>query len=179
MKEDFKDLTQFKDFELKKQPPSEAYTFSGNGFEWGFTIVFSAGRIFLAGDAGENVFVIGGGTNKELKDWLINVNITYALSKSHQGQDYFDKEYAEQNIRNDLKASLYSSEKINSLIDQLDFESHDLLQISMRELPDDFPDFWELNLKDWSPMQKMQYKQLLFAGKYLKEMQEDEGGQER
>lgn len=168
MKRDFKNLDEFKDFKLKKQPESEAYTFSGNGFEWGFTIIFSAGRIFLAGDAGENVFVVGG-TNKELKKWLVDVDITYALSKSHQGMEYFDKEYAEQKIRQDLKSSDYSSEKIESLISQLDFDSHDLLQNSMRELPDDFPDFWELNLKDWSPMQKMQYKQLLFAGKYLKE----------
>jgi len=168
MKEDFKNLDQFKDFKLIKQPEVEAYTFRGSGFEWAFTIVFSAGRIFIAGDAGENVFVIGG-TNKELKDWLIDVDITYALSKSHQGQEYFDKEYAEQKIRDDLKSSDYSPEKIESLINQLDFDSHDLLQNSMRELPADFPDFWELNLKDWSPMQKMQYKQLLFAGKYLNE----------
>ena len=88
MKEDFKDLTEFKDFELKKQPLSEAYTFSGKGFEWAFTILFSVGRIFLAGDAGENVFVIGG-TNQELKNWLIGVDINYALSKSHQRQEYY------------------------------------------------------------------------------------------
>ena len=173
MKEDFKNLDQFKDFKLVKQPESEAYTFSGKGFEWGFTIIFSTGRIFLAGDAGENVFVIGG-TNKELKDWLVDVDITYALSKSHQGQDYFDKESAEQKIRNDLEASECSPEKINTLIGKLDFDSHELLQNSMRDLPEDFPDFWELNLKDWSPMQKMQYKQLLFAGKFLHDAKQKE-----
>lgn len=37
MKENFKNLEEFKDFKLSKQPESEAYTFKGSGFEWGFT----------------------------------------------------------------------------------------------------------------------------------------------
>lgn len=171
MKEEYKNLEQLKDFYLKEKPGVDAYTFRGKDFQWGFTIIFSTGRIFLSGDAGDNVFTIGG-TIHELKEWLIDVDIDYALSKSHQGKEYFDKEYAENYFRERLQdEDTYSQTEIDGIIEDLDFDSHELLQNSMSLLSKQFPDYWELNLRCWSPMQKMQYKQLLFAGKYLKDAQ--------
>ncbi|MFA4870993.1 MAG: hypothetical protein WC623_22530 [Pedobacter sp.] len=166
MKKDFKNLEQFKDFVLREKPDVEAYTFRGKDFQFGFTMVLTAGRIFISGDAGDNVFTVGG-SNQELKNWLINVDIDYALSKSHQKREYFDKDYAEKYIREMLLEERYHDWEINRIIEHLDFSSHDLLLNSMSNLPKIFPDYWECNLLQWSPMQVMQYKQLLFAGKYF------------
>lgn len=173
MKEDFKNLEQLKDFYLKEKPEVEAYTFRGKGVEWGFTIIFSAGRIYIGGDAGDNVFTIRG-TNQELKDWLIGVDLGYALSKSHQGKEYFDKDFAEEYLREELQEDEIEPLEIDEIIESLDFSCHELLLNSMSEHRDNFPEISEYRLLGWSPMQKMQYKQLLFAGKFLHDAKQKE-----
>lgn len=165
------DLTEFKEFDLQRKPEVESYTFRGKDFQWWFNVTFTEGRIYLSGDAGDNVFIVRG-TNEELKRWLIDVDLDYMHSKSHQGREYYDNEYAEKYIRDRLLDEAAHTEKeVQTIIEQLDFSSHELLQNSMcstKELLNIFPDYWELNLLGWSPMQKMQHKQLLFAGNWFK-----------
>lgn len=169
------DLTEFKEFDLQRKPEVESYTFRGKDFQWWFNITITEGRIYLSGDAGDNVFIVRG-TNEELKKWLLDLDMDYALGKSYQGREYFDGERAEKYIKARLlDEAAHTEEEAQAIIEQLDFSSHVLLQNSMcstEKLYKIFPDYWELNLLGWSPMQKMQYKQLLFAGAWFKAQRE-------
>ncbi|MDD3813266.1 MAG: hypothetical protein PHZ02_01360 [Desulfocapsaceae bacterium] len=152
--------------------PIESYTFRDpkSSVYW-FNITFVEGRIIITGDCGDNVFVVGG-TNEDLKNWLIDLDMDYALGKSKQGREYYDREYAERYIKERLTDDGERTEdEAKAIMEQLDFENHILLQNSMRatnELLKIFPDYWELRLWRWNNYQKMQYKQLVFAGKFLR-----------
>lgn len=190
------DLSEFKDFDLIRKAivankatdemlqffcpnsakllemnlPIESYTFRGKDSIYWFNITFVEGRIIITGDSGDNVFIVGG-SNTELKNWLINLDIDYALGKSKQGREYYDREYAENCIKDRLREA-HDEDETKAIMEQLDFSHHILLQNSMctaNDILKIFPDYWELNLYVWSPMQKMQYKQLVFAGKWLKQ----------
>ena len=167
-------LSQLRDAPIELILPIESYTFRGNGSVYWFNITFVEGRIIITGDAGDNVFIVGV-SNEDLKNWLINLDMDYALGKSRQGRKYYDKDRVEKYIKDKLlDEAAHTEDEAKAIMDQLDFSSHVLLQNSMcstNELCKIFPDYWELNLFDWSPMQKIQYKQLVVAGKMIKEME--------
>jgi hypothetical protein len=153
--------------------PIESYTFRNptSGTYW-FNITFVEGRIIITGDCGDNVFVVGG-TNEELKNWLINLDMNYALGKSKQGREYYDSQRAVEIIKDILITNYYMDDKKSGeIIRKLDFENIYALGESLHEYTDIYTG--DLRLLDWSPMQKMQYKQLVFAGKFLRVMVKEE-----
>ena len=64
-----------------------------------------------------------------------------------------------------------TEQDIKDILDKLDFSNIQSLMQSLSELNDLFPDFWEMEagLLQWSPMAKMQYKQLKYAGEWLRD----------
>ncbi|MDP2788887.1 MAG: hypothetical protein Q8O46_02435 [bacterium] len=169
-------LTEFKDFSLIRKPEVESYTFRGKDFVYWFNITFAEGRIFLTGDCGDNVFTVRETDIAGLKNWLLNLDEGYALGKGIHKHDYFEEDYATNAIKEHLEDQEYPEDKINEIISQLDFSSCDTLLNSMcstKELLDIFPEYWEMGVMtlQWSPMLKMQYKQLKFAGDWLRNIE--------
>lgn len=182
------DLSEFKDFtlvratsnesyinkctnilklDMEKLLPIESYTFRGKDSIYWFNITFVEGRIIITGDSGDNVFVVGG-TNNKLKNWLIDLDMNYASGKSKQGRDNYDRERAEKIIK-DLLIENYSMGEVSSkeVMEKLDFDNINTLMESLQQHTEIYPG--DINLLYWSPMQMMQYKQLVFAGKWLKQ----------
>ena len=91
-------LTEFKDFALIRKPEVESYTFRGRDFVYWFNITFTEGRIFLTGDCGDNVFTVRETDVAGLKNWLINLDEGYALSKGIHKPDHFDEDFARRQL---------------------------------------------------------------------------------
>lgn len=171
-------MNEFREFSLLRKPEVESYTFRGKDFVYWFNITFAEGRIFLTGDCGDNVFTVMETDVAGLKNWLLNLDEGYALNKGIHKPDHFDKDFARKQLNIYLIETSdgedRTEQEIKDILDQLEFSSCNLLLNSMcstKELIEIFPDYWEMEpmLLQWSPMAKMQYKQLKFAGEWLRD----------
>jgi len=164
---------EFKDFILIRKPDVASYTFRGNNFVYWFNITFAEGRIYLSGDCGDNVFTVRETDVAGLKNWLLNLDEGYALSKGILKRDHYDEDFAKRQVNIHLLINAdegeRTEEQIQDIIDKLDFTNIQSLMQTLSEQSDIFPDYWELEsgLVLWSPMAKMQYKQLKFAGEWF------------
>lgn len=169
-------MDEFKDFKLIRKPEVESYTFVGKDFVYWFNITFAEGRIYLSGDCGSNVFTVGETDIVGLKNWLINLDEGYALSKGIHKPDYFEEGFVRKQLNIHLLENVADEERteqeIKEILDELNYDNLPSLMQSLSEMSDIFPDYWEMepSLVQWSPMAKMQYKQLMFAGEWFRNM---------
>lgn len=168
-------MYEFKDFALQRKPEVESYTFRGKDFVYWFNITLTEGRIYLSGDCGDNVFTVRETDIKGLKNWLLNLDEGYALNKGIVKHDHYDEDFARKQINIYLLTNGGGEEQneaeISDIMDKLDFTNIQSLMQTLSEYHEIFPDYWEMEagLLQWSPMAKMQYKQLKFAGEWFRD----------